>query len=226
MAWGKVWEQEFLRHSWGKYPGEDIIRFVARNFYAAPDRSGIKLLEVGCGPGANLWYAAREGFAVYGVDGSPTAIQAAAARLDGECPGWSGALKVADIEHLPFPEMFFDGVLDSEAVFANPYENAAAIYHEMWRVTKPRGKLYSKTFAQGCFGEGTGKKAGHHAWFPSKGPLAGIEGDRFTRFTSYEEIPVLLRDWRNIQIGLITYSVGRIEDEQTVKEWVITAEKI
>jgi SAM-dependent methyltransferase len=170
-------------------------------------------------------YAAREGFTVYGVDGSPTAIQAAVARLDSECPGWSGTLEVADIEDLPFPEVFFDGVLDNEAVSTNPYENAAAIYHEMWRMAKSGGKLYSKTFAQGCFGEGTGKKAGHHAWFPSEGPLAGITGDRFTRFTSYEEIPVLLKDWKNIQINLITYTVGRIEEKRTIKEWVITAEK-
>jgi len=39
MAWDPIWERVFSSQAWGKYPGEDLIRFVARNFYAAPDRA-------------------------------------------------------------------------------------------------------------------------------------------------------------------------------------------
>jgi tRNA G46 methylase TrmB len=53
-----------LQQEWGKYPPEHVIRFVARNFYRVPDRKYVHLLEVGCGPGANVWFMAREGFAV------------------------------------------------------------------------------------------------------------------------------------------------------------------
>jgi len=224
MAWDDVWEKVFVEHEWGKYPSEDLVRFVARNFYKAPDRSAVKLLEVGCGPGANLWFAAREGFAGYGIDGSATAITLAKARLDGECPGWRGELLVGDMERLPYDDDFFDGVIDHEAVYANPYENAVAIYHEMWRVTKPGGKLFSKTFATGCVGEGTGKKAGHNAWYPTEGPLKG-DGDRYTRFTAYEEIHRLCKDWKNISVNLVTYTTDGVEKGNTVKEWVVTAEK-
>ena len=37
MAWNNVWEQVFSSQEWGKYPGEDVIRFVARNFYNLKD---------------------------------------------------------------------------------------------------------------------------------------------------------------------------------------------
>ena len=101
MSWDPVWENVFRSQAWGKYPGEDLIRFVARNFYGVPDRSAIRLLEVGCGPGANLWFMAREGFTVYGIDGSQTAIDQARARLDAECPGWKGQLWCGDMGKIP-----------------------------------------------------------------------------------------------------------------------------
>lgn len=62
-------------------------------FYAVEDRATIKVLEVGCGPGANIWYLAREGFSVYAVEGSASAIEKAHNRLAAEVPHWQGELK-------------------------------------------------------------------------------------------------------------------------------------
>ena len=33
MSWDPVWENVFQNQSWGKYPSENLVRFVARNFY-------------------------------------------------------------------------------------------------------------------------------------------------------------------------------------------------
>ncbi len=63
-TWDPVWEEIFRRKEWGKYPPEHVIRFVARNFYRVADRASIRLLEIGCGPGANIWFMTREGFTV------------------------------------------------------------------------------------------------------------------------------------------------------------------
>ena len=68
--WDKGWDKIFSTQEWGKYPGEELIRFIARNFYAAPNRKDIRILEVGCGTGANLWFLAKEGFNAFGIDGS------------------------------------------------------------------------------------------------------------------------------------------------------------
>ncbi|EAI6148112.1 SAM-dependent methyltransferase, partial [Campylobacter jejuni] len=35
----KIWEQIFSKKEWGKYPSENVIRFIARNFYNVQDRS-------------------------------------------------------------------------------------------------------------------------------------------------------------------------------------------
>jgi len=33
MGWDKVWERTFKSQEWGKYPNEELFRFIARNFY-------------------------------------------------------------------------------------------------------------------------------------------------------------------------------------------------
>ncbi len=74
-SWDPVWEDIYASREWGKYPPEELIRFIARTFYAVPDRKAIRILDLGCGSGAATWYVAREGFSAFGIDGSPSAIR-------------------------------------------------------------------------------------------------------------------------------------------------------
>ena len=63
-----LWDKLFASRPW--HPPEELVRFIARNFGSVPDREAVRVLEVGCGTGANLWYAAKEGFTIAGIDGS------------------------------------------------------------------------------------------------------------------------------------------------------------
>ena len=74
MSWDNTWDKIFQDNEWAKYPAEDLIRFIAKNFYNAEIRKKIKILDIGCGTGCNLWFLAREGFQVFGIDGSKNAI--------------------------------------------------------------------------------------------------------------------------------------------------------
>ena len=221
MSWDPVWEEVFKQQTWGKYPSLDFIRFIARNFYQSKDRKSLKILEVGCGPGANLWYMAREGFTVYGIDGSKTAISQARKRLNQECPGWSGELRIGDITELPFDDSFFDAVVDFEAIYCNSFDNSKIIYSELARVTRKGGKLFTQTFATDCWGDKTGEKAGiHSAWIVSEGPLLN---KGYARFTEYEEIEELTGGFSTNEVELLTRTMGGRKHE--VKEWVIIGEK-
>lgn len=221
MAWDSVWEQVFQQQVWGKYPGEDLIRFVARNFYKSSLRQEVKILEVGCGPGANLWYMAREGFTVYGVDGSQTAVSCAQQRLDAECPGWQGQVVTGDIAKLTFEDGYFDAVIDNEAIYCNSFEVSQGIYNEIARVIKPGGKLFSRTFATGCWGDGTGEKVGHNAYRVGEGPMLN---KGYTRFTDREEIPVLISGEFEIdEVELLTRTAN--DKQQEIREWIIIATK-
>lgn len=216
MAWDPKWEEVFQKQHWGKYPPEDLIRFVARNYYHAQDRASVRILEVGCGPGANLWYMAREGFSVYGIDGSRTAVEQATARLDAECPGWTGDIQVGDIMSLPYADATFDAVIDCEAICCNSFEDSRAIIQEIARVTKPGGKFFSRTFATGCWGEGTGEPLGYRAWRVTEGPIAN---KGYARFTDQADLPALLNGFHLEELELLSRTMGGLQ--HTIREWLI-----
>ncbi|MCL4440760.1 MAG: class I SAM-dependent methyltransferase [Firmicutes bacterium] len=151
-----VWEQIHQEQEWGKYPSEEVIRFIARNFYRR-NRAEVRLLDLGCGTGAATWFMAREGFDVYALDGSETAVYKAEQRMRDE--GLKAKIAVADAACLPYPNEFFDGVVDSAMIYAHTVENIRVILKECYRVLKKEGKLFSTgLFKIGMTGYGTGEK--------------------------------------------------------------------
>jgi SAM-dependent methyltransferase len=156
MSWDPVWEEIFrARASWGMYPPEELIRFVAAHYYAAAPRGSVAFLEIGCGPGGGPgWYIAREGFDYTGIDGSPTAIAKARARFAGE--GLHGRLLEGDLVSLPFPAGSFDCVVDVAALQHNDERSAASIVGEVRRVLKPGGRHFSLTASDRCWGARSG----------------------------------------------------------------------
>ncbi|UWN33353.1 hypothetical protein AEI09_06520 [Campylobacter jejuni] len=80
----QIWENIFSQKEWGKYPSENLIRFIAKNFYNVKDRSKINILELGLGTGANLWFCAKEGFSVSGIEWSKTGVERFKQRLENE----------------------------------------------------------------------------------------------------------------------------------------------
>lgn len=223
--WDHVWEKVFTTQPWGRYPGEDLIRFVARNFYSRPVRAEARFLEVGFGTGTNLWFLAREGFSASGIEGSPAAAALARQRLDEECPGWDRRapdtrLEVGDMARLPWPDGDFDALIDSEAVYCTDFEESRRIYAGMHRVARPGARLFVRTFATGSWGDGEGEMVGHRRYATLAGPLAG-KGP--SRFTDKEELPDLLGAWRIDEVNETTRTLDA--GRRTIREWIVEAHK-
>ena len=137
MAFDQTWEQIFKTRSWGKYPSEEVIRFVASRFKDLTARGRTRILDLGCGGGAHTRFLAREGFETYGIDGSESAIQQAKALLERE--GLKASFTVGDFIQLDYPEEFFDGVIDSSAVQHNTLRDIRVIHSKIWKLLKPGG---------------------------------------------------------------------------------------
>lgn len=220
--WDPGWDSLFSRVEWGKYPGEELIRFVARSFYSVPARKAIRLLEVGCGTGANVWFMAREGFTVDGVDGSEVALKSADNRLRNE--GLRATLVPGDAMNLPYGEGIFDAVIDVECIYANTLVDSHKIIAECHRVLKPGGWLYSKTFATGMSGEKAAEKLPGEPHTYVRMPDSPLHSDYgIIRLTSREEIPSLYGLFEDLKVDYIE----RSQDNQNtiLKEWIITGRK-
>jgi SAM-dependent methyltransferase len=154
------WDDKFSTRAWGRYPPEDLVRFMGRQF-AGRDRTAVSVLEVGCGPGANLWFLHREGYKVSGIDGSPAAIRIAEERLATENKGLNKHapdLRVGNFATLPWADSQFDVVLDIFAIYANTLPVIDQVVSEVYRVLKPGGLFYSKLWGRNCTGYGQGRE--------------------------------------------------------------------
>ncbi|HUO56391.1 MAG TPA: class I SAM-dependent methyltransferase [Candidatus Paceibacterota bacterium] len=145
-SWDNRWEEVYKVREWGKYPPEDLIRFVARNYYGVPHRASVKILDLGCGTGAATWYIAREGFAAYGVDGSAAGIARAKKRFAEE--GLRGRFSVGDIVRLDFTDGYFDAVTDIASIQHNAFSNIGRIIAEIHRVLKKGGRFFGILIAE------------------------------------------------------------------------------
>lgn len=218
--WNKGWDDLFERHTWGQYAPVELIRFVARNFFDAEDRADVRFLEVGCGPGANLWFLAREGFSVHGLDGSKVALEQAKQLLERE--GLKAGLHRGDAVDIPFPKDHFDAVIDIECLYANTKADARKIVDEVYRVLKPGGLCFSITFMTGLPGTGTPIEGEPHTYTDyTDGPLN--EGYGIVRLTAEDEIPNLYGVFDSIEYD----SVIRTDSNRTteIREWLITCRK-
>jgi len=218
-GWDPIWEEIFSTRTWGKYPPEDLVRFIARNYYGAQDRSLIRVLDLGCGPGACSWYLAREGFSTYGIDGSPTAIDQVRKRLAQE--QLHGEFHVGDLVRLPWPDDSFDAAIDIESVTSNTFHVSRQIVAEVWRVLKPNGLLFSISFKAGSWGDGTGRRIEEHTREGiTEGPCAGMG---VIRFSPEEEIRELHSEFQDLSLEYDIRSVDQMT--HIVAQWVITCRK-
>jgi ubiquinone/menaquinone biosynthesis C-methylase UbiE len=210
-----AWEELFRAKEWGKYPQEHVVRGIARNFYSATNRGAIKLLEIGCGPGANIWFMAREGFSVAGIDGSPTAIGLATARLASE--SLAADLRVGDFTNLPWPDSSFDGILENVSLYANPWTAIQQALGEVRRVLKPRGVFLCSFFTEKTWGYGTGTMAEPDGFVDiPEGPMAGTG---FALYLNRKRLDELLKDFTSVHVERVSWTMGG--EQHLVEQFVI-----
>jgi SAM-dependent methyltransferase len=135
-----------------RYPNEELCRFMGRNFFALPRdaRAGVRILELGCGSGANLWMIAREGFDAYGIDLAPAALPLAEQMLENY--GGTAHLRVADMTAVPFADRHFDAVLDVFSTYCLDESGFRKTLAEVARLLKPAGRFF-------CYTPGKGSQA-------------------------------------------------------------------
>ncbi len=116
-----------------QFPFSELVSLYFRFKSRFPARP--KVLELGCGPGANIPLFLSEQAEFYGIEGSATGAEIARKRFPG--------VRVQQFDFrkpLPFEESFFDLIVDRSAITHNR-DSVSDIFSEIRRVLKPSGLM-------------------------------------------------------------------------------------
>jgi len=149
MIQKKEWNNFFkdnVHTEW--YPSEAVVRLVC-SYQKKNGSAGKKFLDLGCGNGRHVNFAAQKGFSVYGIDLSDKAIALAKEWLKKDNLHAEDLQSQNIAERLPYPNNFFDIVISYGVLDHMQLPDAQKAVKEVGRVLKPGGvfllKLESNT---------------------------------------------------------------------------------
>ncbi|MBU0496501.1 MAG: class I SAM-dependent methyltransferase [Candidatus Thermoplasmatota archaeon] len=125
-----------------RYPNESIIRFLATHFFHlnAEQRKRVKILEVGCGSGANLWMVGKEGFSAYGIDIASTGLELCREMM--KKWGVNADVRLGNMKKIDFDDNYFDLIFDIVSMQHMDLEDHLKSYVEIFRCLKKDGLFF------------------------------------------------------------------------------------
>ena len=218
-----VWEKQYRERGFNsqrEYPNESLIAFVKRNF-----KSGDKILELGCGSGANIWFLGKEGREVYGIDYSETGIEYCKKMLDKW--GTKAKLTIGDIKKLPYEDNYFDAIVDVVSVQHLKFSEHLGCLQEVHRCLKRGGKFFSYHLGENSisYTNGGGKLIDKNTVDNIVDKDKPLAGNGQTCFLSRNDYRDLLEQsgFRDVIIDTVTRSYNN--QEFYIEYLVVSAEK-
>ena len=218
----QIWEKKYLKGHSQLYPWDIVVSFIYRNIPQKISNRNIKILELGFGTGPNLWFAAREGFKVYGIEASSTAVKFAKKRFESE--SLKGNLLNGNFINLPFKNDYFDLVIDRCSLVCVGAKAQKLAIQETFRVLKKGGKFLHNTYSTNHSCHKLGQKGEDGLTINIKdGPLAG-SGQLY--FNSESDIKKkFLKNWKILQLQKRKH-IEKAKNDFIHEEWVLVAEKV
>jgi SAM-dependent methyltransferase len=221
------WNDIHTERAWGSWPDGALVRFVKGSWMKGDQFLSLEspqVLELGYGAGGNLRLFGEEGVRASGIDIAPAARDRSIRRLNlwfprAGNPASTFDLRVGDVRQLPWPDSYFDLVVDMEAITCLEFDAAKEAYDEAWRVASQGCFLFIRTFAEGTFsGEGAASQE-RMMVLPTDGPLKGTPPFRMTALHDIEE---LLGRWSIASVEVESRTEG---SERLISELIVTATK-
>lgn len=201
-----------------RYPFDSVVAFVTRSRHSTAEP--IRVVEVGCGAGNNVWFLAREGCLAAGIDASPTAIDTARDRLRSD--GLVADLRVGDFSRLPWSDASFDLAIDRAAITHTNRSSAAIAISELHRVLRPGGLLFFNPFASDHTSATSGRRGEDGVRVGiSEGTLQGVGQVSFYDVDALENL--FRSGWRIVNREHVTVVS---DDGSRQCEWRVIAERL
>jgi len=120
---------------WEGTRDHDVSQNYQHFLAALPDRPGLTLLDLGCGPGRDLRYFSDLGHTAIGLDGCESFVRMATEFAT--CQVWH-----QDFLALDLPAAHFDGIFANAALFHVPPAELHRVLRELQATLKPGGVLF------------------------------------------------------------------------------------
>ena len=136
MTFSIEWDAQYSRGSQlSTWPWSDLVSYIYR--YAHPNDGFEKILELGCGAGANIRLFKELGCDYWGIEGSPVIV----ASLHSQYPDLTDRIIVADFtQDIPIDE-FFDCVVDRSSLTHNSTADISSALRMIYAKLRTGGKF-------------------------------------------------------------------------------------
>lgn len=227
-SFNKNWENNIYSRGLmiNNYPYDLVVSLIAKNFFSISmiKRRTVKMLDLGCGAGNHAKFMAENGFSVYGLDGSSTAIE--------HCRGKFKKLKLkgkfvqGDFLNLPYDNNFFDCALDRESLYANKLADIKKIIEQVYKKLKVGGLFISFMHNNNHPDIKFGKKIETNTYRNFKKGSSFYKAG-IAHFTDMKEIKILFRKFKikNVLRHALSVTYGQNGISQRFDEYIIIAIK-
>ena len=197
-------------------PDDFVVDFVS----PLNEKGSRTILDVGCGPGRNTIFLAKEGFYVVGVDISPTALKLALEKAINE--NLENCIFVTnDFLKLPFPDAYFDAAFSSYGIENMSLPKIKEALTEMKRVLRNGGSMLVTLHSPRHWRFGLGKKIEPHTFLTT----STIKGKKFRFITHFFEKEDAERLFQDLNLKILSIrEIVKISDKRRAR-WIILLEK-
>jgi len=221
VAFSNEWEQIYSNNAhMSVWPWSDLVSYVMR--YSKPDRAGYRVLELGCGAGANIPFFVNLGVDYYAIEGSQTIVN----MLREQYPQLRERIIVGDFSHeMPF-EGEFDLIVDRASVTTDTTDTISKILDQVYQLLKPGGKFigidwYSTEHSQ--YGKGTADADPYTYKDFSEGQFSGLGRIHFSDKKHLAEL------FARFELEILEHKSYRREipaDRNIMASWNLVARRI
>jgi 2-polyprenyl-3-methyl-5-hydroxy-6-metoxy-1,4-benzoquinol methylase len=222
------WEDNIYAkgHQINSYPYDLVVSIVFHLFprLSLKAISKMKVLDLGCGVGNNAKFLAENGFQVFGIDGSKTAIEICKTRF--KKFGLKGEFVCDNFSKLPYKDDFFDLVIDRESLYSNDLPDMRKTLKEIHRTLKRDGKFVSFTFNSYHPDMKSGKAIGHNVYkMFKKGSVFYNTG--IAHFTDWQDLLEVYSEFKleNVMRNSLTEVYNVDQRFMEYDEYIIIANK-
>ncbi|MBN1342021.1 MAG: methyltransferase domain-containing protein [Phycisphaerae bacterium] len=159
------------------WPDTEVVRFLGHTARRG-QRSGLRVLDLGCGGGRHLACVAREGFEGYGIDYNAVGLEQARQSVAAE--GQPSRVVLADVADPPFADERFDIVLAWGVLFHTTPDRAVTMLRQIRRLLKPGGRMLANWRSDEDDMQHRGKRVDERTYLMGDDAESGLAGTLYT----------------------------------------------